>query len=482
MSLNQFEDFLKNKTESFSMEPSPDNWDKISSALPPEKKNRKPVFFWIPALAACLLVLIYFIESGVKSPKNTSENNEVGSILNSSDNNQNSVNIHADSSILTAKAITEISDEKATGNSISTNLIQTVSNQNVKDKHSIDKSMIRDDDSRFSKTCKRSVLNFPFLDPSVIHTNKNGEILLTDIQLKPEKDIYTIQDQTPDAGVNQKIKTSDEANTDSVSKIKTDSTQDDNIKKNNLKFYLMAEAMPHFSLTRMGIESDYKNKEPFASDYQSRKSEDAGRVNACFGIGLGTQLGKHHHISLGFRYLSISYTMNVFNVDNSVISGNPTRFSSFDYESSDSFKTMNSYTQGTPILNTPPSGSVVNRYRYIGIPIVYAYQFNLNTNWALGISAGASYNRLFRQTGIAHQKQSDIYIKSENGSVSSVTKSHIALQGGLMLSYHISNRSSLAIQFMSMRSLSPIEKDIVKTGYNSYGLGLGYKYILGNHR
>lgn len=475
MSQNQFEDFLKNKTEAFSMEPDPGNWDKISGALPPEKKKRKAFLLWLPAIAASIIALLYFAESATVDSVSTNNSTNKSDIeltekIHELAHNTNDTSISSESENVNTSVQKELAPLQ------SQEVSQTVS-YDANEKNVKDKSKVRDDDSRFSKTCKRSVLNFPFLDPSVIHDAPKTVSFESNTPLEKEQlEVKEKSDENKQKLLTEKqLQSSDDTTLNSP---KDTSKTNDNSKR-KIKFFVSADAMPHFSTTRLGIESSYQTKEPFASDYQSRKSGDEGRVNACFGVGFGAQLGKHHSISVGLRYLGISFTMNVYNVDKSVISGNLTRFSNFDYESSDSFKSMNSYSQSTPIVSPPPAGPVTNKYSYIGIPIVYAFQFDLNNRWGIGLSTGATYNRLYKQTGIAHQKQSDIYVKSENGSVSSVTQSHFALQSGLYLSYNISKRSSLSIQLMGMRSLSPIEKDVVRTGYNSYGMSLGYKFVLG---
>lgn len=474
MSLNQFEDFLKDKSEGFSMEPDPLTWTGIEKNLPPEKRKRKAIFLWIPVIAACFLALWILVDpftKNVHTPKSHQEPSAASG---------DAAPVHPQTPDTKDTFPTPVE-------TLAGNLNPDTKNDNFQGSTTISHSPIEshpagatDDDSRFAKTCKRSVLNFPFLNPSVEHSDPVNNQAIQDHIANSliEKTEFKTE-------VVSEINNNIQAELDSSRNLRKDSSDKSNEKKNdkntpvkNYQWFAFAEGMPHFTVSRISIESQYKNTEPYASDCKSRRNDDKGRINASFGLGFGIKIKDHHNISIGIRYLGISHSLTVYNVDNSVISGIPNRYSSFDYSSSDSFKSLNSFGGGGGGTSFP-AGPVVNKYSYFGIPVTYGYSFNLGKKFGMGINLGMAYNLMHSQSGIAHQANSDIYIKSENGSVMSVRKTHFSGQLSLLLSYQFNTKSSLYLQVNGLRSLTPIEKDIVRTGYSSVGLGLGYAYFFG---
>lgn len=184
----------------------------------------------------------------------------------------------------------------------------------------------------------------------------------------------------------------------------------------------------------------------------------------------GFQLGVSYHIQrkfnsikTGLYYKNIRYNIQVYNVNQSSLSSN-NRFTSFDYNNSDSFAAGN-------------GGTVNNSFHYLSIPFeLWRETFSMN-RWHFNYGGGFSAHIFLSNQGLNNQT-SGFYVKSDIADRSVINPFHISANAGMGISYDMGQRRALFILAQYARSLEPIESSHVITQYQNLGISVGMKYLL----
>lgn len=459
MSQKSFEDFLKDKSEEFKPNPNSDTWTKIETNLPPEKnKKRIAIIWWTSGIAAAIAVLFALTilldskkpEVTMTSKQDTNVSKELNSsesepTLSSIEKSDVSVNNNADLIIDNKNTSPKTARRKyKRSNSLHFNSDQIENDVPVK----------QNEKYYSAKT-----------DLNPIHESKSDSK-----ELEPNENVSSVQETEKQ---NTEISIAEALHSDSTKSI--DSTQyiakTPSIPILKKTIFTLLEFIPHQSKTIVGIYPDYRENEPYKTDKENRRVEDKGRIDFLAGFKFGLQ-SKRHSVSIGLRYYRLSYDMTVINVNNSILSGAGTRFSTFSYNYSDSFKTdLLSVSQGA-------AGRVRNKFHYLSIPIQYDYSFIQLGRFNAGINASFIYNKLLKHEGLTYQESSGIYVKPDNAIESKIEKNHFSAGLGLTLNYRLLKNFSIGLQPTFIRSLQAIEGGIVNTSYSSFGLGLNLRYDL----
>ena len=451
MPLKSFEDSLKNHAEKFSPSVAPANWDAIANALPPEKHKKRAIWLWLSAacISALMAVGIYTNQTSEQPMTNVSKN------ANASTDN-----------IVTANTNTQVTTETNSSVDQTENAFTTPPSNSI--------ASSKPSSIQLSNTpTKKTSLTYPIQHPG--------------LPTKPLLDLSEFIDKlATDSGSRQAPLVSDESDINDtilmaesiVSEI--DSPRLDTalwmtinkaeIKKSlsrHIKHYIGFEASYLYTDTRIKvIEQDvasFVGPTPLNNPNEQLRNQ-TDRSLPGFQIGLNYSIQrKFNAIKTGLYYKNIRYDMQVYNVNlNSLTSNN--RFTSFDYNNSDSFAAGS-------------GGLVKNSFHYLNIPLeIWRETFSLN-RWHFNYGGGLNANIFLGNKGVNHQA-SGFYVKSEKADRSVMNPFHLSATAGLGISYDMGQRRSLFVRALYTRSLAPIESSFVITNYQNLGISAGMKYLL----
>lgn len=509
MSQRPFEDYLHNKTEEFQLSPNPDNWDKIASALPAEKKKKKGLIILFSGLAACLTLALILVIHRTDRP--TEDLASINSTVSPSTNGLRKANVpeqlaHQQDSFVThsISSSTPESDPHTSNNLEDKNSSKPETHQKTTTDNLNRWSKNHNDfGSRQAKSLEPqgSEVQIATALKSANGSNNHSTInpgpkqnILQDLGVTSAGQLDKlpiIDDESTHAPANNSNPGTDTMDNPKVAFAPEDASgASDSIvptvnndktvppKKSPWSGFVEFEGFVHKTQSQITLAKSYRDIEPYQSDYNNRKKEDKAKVNTYFGLHFGLRY-KNHQLKLGVRYMNVSHTMTVINVTNSILSGTSNRYSTFNYNNSDSFLTESFDFSGSNVVSPPPResiGTVVNTYKFLSVPIGYSYNFKLGKRLNLSPEFSFAFNRLLYHQGLVHSENSDVYVKPENYTDNHITKSHLSLGLGMEIRYQILKSLELGINYRYISALTPIEKSVVRTSYISSGLGFTIRY------
>ena len=424
MPQKSFEDILKDQSAKFSPSPNPQNWEAIANALPPEKKNRRALWIWLSAACITITGLISLLNY---SPSKSETTN---SAINTTQTKQQLATTNNDTLIKSA-----VSNTSAT---ITPDIY----------------------------TPQRTLLNTPvpvirkaerIPGSRVFVNNDPSETKVPELSTpvpEPEYEIVTV-DTTP-------AKKRDTVILTTLSKKELKKNQ-----SRQLKHFLGIEFAGIGTDTRTKVgnvnTSAFNGPAPIVNQYDYLRNETDKSV-------LGFQAGitytlqrKQSSIKTGLFYQQINYTVQVNNTNiNSLGSGG--RISNFDFNFSDSFV-------------AGEAGIVRNSYGYLRIPLEYWRETFSLSRWHFQYGGGLAANMYLNNQGLNNQA-SGLYVKSDLADKSVVQAFHLTVNAGVGVGRDFGQRYTWYLNALFARSLSDIEKSVVSTAYQNFGLNAGIRYRL----
>lgn len=492
MSRSPFEDNLKKITEDFSMSPNPDGWEKIESALPKNKKKKRPIFF-LPfiGMAAMLFSFIFFVSpfshksetsdgqtitsnqtsgpviENAKAPQSTSIDSSLNSNAKSFSKTSHPKDIISKQSAFVNNDLPNKSGKSSIQHTASENHPKAINNNKRPDKTGLSSNVLENESS-----LQTPMNNDEDIKQDLSPSLNPDDTIIAKLQSEPT-DSTLIAHATNNEN---KLQSRDSGVTNLIGSVSL---------HKRLLGSIEIEGIVHNTASLIRLDKEYSGTNPYQNDYNNRKKEDKARLNTYFGINY-LYYYKRHTLKAGLRYLSISHSMSVVNYNNSILSGVSSRYSSFNYNKSDTFLTesFDAYNNTNNLsLGNPPAeeaiGTIVNTYRFISLPLTYGYVFHPFRKVYFNIVPEISfaYNMLLSHSGLVHTKNSGLYVKSENYPDNNITRHHFSYGVGSSFKYY-KNGIYLGVNFRYMQSITPLEKSVVSTFYNSFGAGISIGFCI----
>lgn len=431
MPQKSFEELLKERTRSFAPAPKADAWDKIAAGLEDGGK-KSPFLPYRIAIAASLLLLIGIAIFFAAQPSDKTVNELVQNA-----NHQEETSVHDHLSHTPATNEMEMSSEVPllkTNDSKGGQSVQSVQRRSMaaigEDHKNKDLGLVHSEPS----TTGEDVFA---LRLKSVRTLSNGQLILLD----------DAETQVP-VGYH---------------KVQTPVTKG----KDKYRFFagINAELINNNSVVK--IREEYKDVMPYQSEYDYRKNYDLAAQTYGIGLFAGVETGRHS-LSLGIRTFGVKYRMCVNNVEYDNSTGSYVRnTSSFNYASTDSFVAEVSGNGG---------GYVTNSLTYIGIPLTYSYKALVYKRFSLSLNGALQYNVLYKNNSQISRDEAGFYIKPEAGGSNNASKSLFSINAGCSFNVQLGKRFELMLSPQYSRSLQPVEKGIVSTGFQQHTLTAGLKF------
>lgn len=454
MSENSFEKKLREKVDDFEPRPREFMWEDIAASLEPEKKKKKLL---IPFLSYVLLAGIAVVSyTYFKSANNKTELHlkpivaKEPAIL-SPESDYPSVN----------KTIEIIPDKKTKNLSVNRSSAKYKSG-NAEDEDGKKMQNVTEPQKDDIETIynPNTIEDFEKELLSGVEENKNvvteKGILSDNISLST--DSSKITDIELPSKTAAPVSNPDTSSNDQIARPK----------QKTGRFYTGIQFSPGMIKTRISLDQQYSETEPYKSQYSVRNNGDKGLYSYSFGINAGYISGKMRY-GLGLEYLRLEYQMPVRNINEAVLRGVISSFTNFDYNATDSF-----------ILARPAEGGtlVKNRYSFLSIPFSLSGDLWNKKHFSLRLNTGLTANFLVAHSGLLLENESGLYVKSAIANESHVRKFHFSAGIGPEFSYNISRRFSVLLNPQIQYALQPLEGARLKTSYMRWSIGSGIRYTL----
>lgn len=453
MSENSFEKKLREKVEDFEPRPREFMWEDIAASLEPEKKKKKLLIPFLMTVALAGIALTSYTlfntlskeaepnvqpiaasepaiktshsdHTAIDNNKETeAENNET--IVNSR-RKQKSVNALAIGSQQLLKAADPLKEKN-----------KTIYNPDLKDNFENELLSGVDETKNIQSETVTGAL-----------TDNNSSLF----------DSSANADNEPPSETAAPLQNPDSSSNDQIARPKQKSG----------RFYTGIQFSPGMIKTRISLDQQYSETEPYKSQYSVRNNGDKGLYSYSFGLNAG-YIGGKMRFGLGLEYLRLEYQMPVRNINEAVLRGVISSFTNFDYNATDSF-----------ILARPAEGGnlVKNRYSFLSIPLTLSRDLWNKKHFSLRLNAGLSANFLMAHSGLLLENESGLYVKSAIANESHIRKFHFSSGIGPEFSYNFSRRFSFVLNPQIQYALQPLEGARLKTSYMRWSIGSGIRYTL----
>ncbi len=454
MSENSFEKKLREKVDDFEPRPREFMWEDIAASLEPEKKKKKLL---IPFLSYVLLAGIavtsytFFISANNQTEPQVKPLVAIESTTVSPKSDYPTVN----------KSKEIITDKNAEDLNIKRNFAK---NKSGKAEAEVGKHVLKASEPQKEDT--ETIYN--------PNTKESFEkVLLSGVEENKsiETEIGIISDKNSLVNDSSKIADNDLPSKTAAPLANPDTSSNKQIarpKEKAGRFYTGIQFSPGMIKTRISLDQQYSETEPYKSQYSVRNNGDKGLYSYSFGINAG-YIGGKMRFGLGIEYLRLEYQMPVRNINEAVLRGVISSFTNFDYNATDSF-----------ILARPAEGGtlVKNRYSFLSIPLSLSGDLWNKKHFSLRLKTSLAANFLMAHSGLLLENESGLYVKSAIANESHVRKFHFSAGIGPEFSYNISRRFSVLLNPQIQFALQPLEGARLKTSYMRWSIGSGIRYTL----